>query len=199
MSDSSLLAIVQTGDPVLRMQAAPLTREQIRSTEIQELIEMMRATMFAAPGVGLAAPQIGKGIQLTVIEDSAERHSLLAPELLLARERDSIPFHVLINPKLTAETSDLVEFFEGCLSVDGYVALTPRYRHVKVIALNEHADEVLIKASGWYARILQHEIDHLNGTLYIDRMITQTFSTAVNKDTFWEMPPKMMREQLGLN
>jgi len=182
-----ILPIVQTGDPVLRAVARALTPQEIQSTKIKELIENMRETMHAAPGVGLAAPQIGESIQLVVIEDEAtvEKTRLSADELS-RRERKPIPFHVLINPKFTVIGDERVTFFEGCLSVDGFAAMTSRFRQVSVSALNERGDEIRIDATGWYARIIQHEIDHLNGTIYIDRMDSKTFSTVANKAKYWD-------------
>lgn len=182
-----ILPIVQTGDPVLRAVARALTPHEIRSTKIKELIENMRETMRAAPGVGLAAPQIGESIQLVVIEDEAtEEKTRLPADELSRRERKPIPFHVLINPKFTAIGDERVTFFEGCLSVDGFAAMTSRFRQVSVSALNERGDEIRIDATGWYARIIQHEIDHLNGTIYIDRMDSKTFTTVANKAKYWD-------------
>lgn len=180
------IPIVQTGHPVLRTEARELTRDEIKSAEIQALIELMRETMKAAPGVGLAAPQIGEPIKLTVIEDEAGEKTKLSPEELNLRERFPVPFQVLINPILKPVGEEKVEFFEGCLSVTGFAAKVLRYRNVSVTALNQHGEEVSIKAAGWYARILQHEIDHLNGILYIDRMQSTTFSSVENKMRFWD-------------
>ena len=174
------LKIVQTGDPVLRRQARLLTREEISSPRIQELIELMRETMREAPGVGLAAPQIGESIQLAVIEDRAEYLADLPAEHLAEYERSAVPFHVIINPKLTVVGNALRQFYEGCLSVEGFSAAVDRALDVHVECLNERGEQVTIDAHGWYARILQHEIDHLNGTLYIDRMKTRTFTTLEN-------------------
>jgi len=95
------LEIVQAGDPVLRKKSRPLSKEEILSPSIQELIPLMRDTMREAPGVGLAAPQIGQSIQLAVIEDRANYIKDVSAEELAARQRSAIPFHVIINPKLT--------------------------------------------------------------------------------------------------
>jgi peptide deformylase len=179
------LKIVQAGDPVLRKQSRPLTNEEIGSPSIQRLIELMRDTMREAPGVGLAAPQIGESIQLAVIEDRAEYIEGLSPEELAERQRSAIPFHVIINPKLSFLDNSTAEFFEGCLSVEGYGAIVDRALNVRVECLNERGEPVTINAHGWYARILQHEIDHLNGTLYVDRMKTRTLSTAENMSRYW--------------
>jgi peptide deformylase len=165
-----LLKIVQVGVPVLRSGTRPLTRDEVTSAQVQQLIEWMRETMREAPGVGLAAPQVGLPLRLAVIEDVAD-----VPE----KERKPVPFHVLINPQLTLGAG-VVEHYEGCLSLDGFQALVPRAQAVMVDALDHHGDPVKIEAGGWYARILQHEIDHLDGTLYIDRMHTRTFATTRN-------------------
>jgi len=179
------LPIIQTGDPILRECARELTRKEIRSRKIQSLIDEMRETMHAAPGVGLAAPQIGQSIRLVVIEDSKKLQKQLTKEQLAERERVPIPFHVLVNPRLRVRKKSKVEFFEGCLSINGYTAVTPRYHSLTVNAINEHGEEFERSAHGWYARILQHETDHLDGVLYIDRMIARTFSTLSNKEQFW--------------
>src|SRR5579863_610879 len=109
------LKIVQAGDPVLREQARPLSPEEILLPETRELIEWMRETMYDAPGVGLAAPQVGLGLQLVVIEDRAELHRGIAPERLAERGRRPVPFQVLINPRILPSGAE-AEFFEGCLS-----------------------------------------------------------------------------------
>ena len=180
------LKIMQVGEAVLRQQAKTLTAGEIRSRETQELIEWMRETMHDAPGVGLAAPQIGIGLQLTVIEDKPENLKDAPADLLKERERKPVPFHVLINPKITLEGPADVEFFEGCLSLAGFTALVPRARNVKVEYLDHKGNEKAIEASGWYARILQHEIDHLQGTVYIDRMYTRTLMTGDNFNRYWK-------------
>lgn len=175
-----MLEIVQAGDPVLRQVGRTLTVEEIRSPRIQELIELMRETMREAPGVGLAAPQIGESIQLAVIEDRAEYIKDASPDQLAKYQRSPVPFHVIVNPQLTVAGDSSAEFFEGCLSVNGYSAAVDRALNVHVECLNERGEAITIDAEGWYARILQHEIDHLNGILYVDRMNTRTLSTAEN-------------------
>jgi peptide deformylase len=191
------LKIVQAGEAVLRAEAMPLSPDDIRSDAVQQLIESMRETMQDAPGVGLAAPQIGLSIQLAVIEDRPEYQAGVSAELLAERERTPVPFHVIINPRLTLlgddrlERIERIEHFEGCLSVTGYTAVVPRARRVRVECLDGGGEPRVIEASGWYARILQHEIDHLGGTLYIDRMDTRTFMTVENQRRYWSgRPPK---------
>jgi len=179
------LEIVQAGDPVLRKKSRPLTKKEILSPSIQELIPLMRDTMREAPGVGLAAPQIGQSIQLAVIEDRVTYIKDVSAEELAKRQRSAIPFHVIINPKLTVVGNSSAVFFEGCLSVEGYQAIVDRALDVRVECLNERAEEITINAHGWYARILQHEIDHLNGILYVDRMNSRTYTTGENFLRYW--------------
>ena len=180
-----ILKIVQVGDPVLRRPARPLSRDEILSPAIQELIARMRDTMRDAPGVGLAAPQIGIPFQLAVIEDPPEYLNELPPEVVAAQDRRGVSFHVICNPRLYLEEPAEVTFFEGCLSVSGFTGLVPRALAVKVEALDHQAEPVSIRAQGWYARILQHEIDHLNGWLYIDRMETRSFMSSENHARYW--------------
>jgi peptide deformylase len=180
------LKIVQVGEGVLRKPAKALTPDEIRSRETQELIEFMRETMYDAPGVGLAAPQIGLGLQLAVIEDKPENMKDAPAEFLKERDRKPVPFHVIVNPKITLIGSADVEFFEGCLSLAGFTAMVPRARKVKVECLDHKGNPKVIEASGWYARILQHEIDHLAGTVYIDRMYPRTLMSVENFNRFWK-------------
>jgi peptide deformylase len=193
------LKIMQTGEPVLRQIGRRLTPEEIALPAIQELIEHMRDTMRDAPGVGLAAPQVGLPIQLAVVEDRAEYLNGIAPELLAERERKPVPFLVLINPNIVEYSEETVEFFEGCLSVAGFSALVKRSRRVRVEYLDEHGQAQRLEASGWLARILQHEIDHLNGRLYIDRMETRSFTSLDNMGRHWkDLPVESVRAALGL-
>jgi len=193
------LKIVQTGEPVLRQTARPLTAVEIAHPAIQELIGQMRDTMRDAPGVGLAAPQVGLAIQLAVIEDRTEYLNGIAPELLAQREREPVPFRVLINPVIVERSEETVEFFEGCLSVAGFSALVKRSRRVAVQYLDEHAQPQHLEAPGWFARILQHEIDHLQGVLYIDRMESRSFSSLDNMGRHWkDLPVEGVRAALGL-
>ena len=146
----------------------------------------MRDTLREAPGVGLAAPQLGFPIQLAIIEDPPAYWTELSAGDLAARERTAVPFHVIINPRITLASEPSIEFFEGCLSLTGFTALVPRSREVTVECLGERAEPRTIRASGWYARILQHEIDHLNGAIYVDRMRTRSFMSVDNYKRFWK-------------
>jgi peptide deformylase len=181
-----ILKIRSVGEPVLRSRAMPLRREEILLPSTRDLIAAMRETMHDAPGVGLAAPQVGVPLQLAVIEDREENMKDLSREVLAERERKPVAFHVIINPVLTLESPAEIEFFEGCLSLPGLVALVPRARKVKVECLDEHGQPRVIRASGWYARILQHEIDHLSGALYVDRMRSVSLCSLDNFARHWK-------------
>ena len=152
---------------------------------MQRLIADLRDTMRDAPGVGLAAPQVGLSLQLVVIEDRPEYQQEVDAAQLRERARTPVEFHVLFNPIIVASDGPTVEFVEGCLSINGFSAVVPRSYSVKVEYLDENAASKQIEASGWYARILQHEIDHLQGTLYVDRMHSRTLMTLENFRRFW--------------
>jgi peptide deformylase len=179
------LTIVQAGDPALRQIARALTRDEILSAQIRNLIESMTQSMRDAPGVGLAAPQVGQSLQLAVIEDRPEYTRDWSQKQLAERERNPVEFHVIVNPKLTLIGDESAEFFEGCLSLAGLMALVPRKRQVRVECLDEQARPRVIEATGWYARILQHEIDHLFGNLYVDRMYSRSLMTVENYKQHW--------------
>ena len=170
------------GDPVLRTKAKKVKKID---ASIQKLIDDMIDTMHAAPGVGLAAPQIGESLQLVVIEDPPHLQAGLTPEQLAERERAAVPFHVLVNPRLTSVGDTVVSAYEGCLSFSSFLMIVPRWKQVRVEALDQHGEPVVVVASGWYARILQHEVDHLRGVVCCDRMDPRTLTTADNHVRHW--------------
>jgi peptide deformylase len=192
------LKIVQAGETALRQRARDLSPDEIRSAEIRQLIDWMRETMRDAPGVGLAAPQVGLSLRLAVIEDSAELQKSVAPERLAERHRRPVPFHVIVNPRLSL-AGPQAEFFEGCLSVAGFSAIVPRRFDARVECLDENGEPKTIHAEGWYARILQHEIDHLEGMLYLDRMYGRSFMTVDHLMRHWnEVPIEEVKQRLGI-
>lgn len=175
--DPTANPIVQTGHPVLRARAKDVTPEQIATPDFQALIVRMTDAMRKAPGVGLAAPQLGVSLRVLVLEDRPELQVSLTPPELEERERKPVPLRVFINPTLTPIGEERATFFEGCLSVAGYAALVERWKEVEVSGLDEKGQPQTWRVRGWPARILQHEVDHLEGTLYIDRMISRSFGT----------------------
>jgi peptide deformylase len=178
-----VLPIVQAGDPVLRTPAARYTGQL--GDLLVPFTEVLRRTMHAAPGVGLAAPQIGIGLAVAVVEDRGSEED--------PRERTPLPFRVLVNPSYEglpeAEgdggVPERVSYFEGCLSVSGWNAVVARLHRVRLTGQDETGapvDEVL---SGWPARIIQHETDHLRGELYLDHAVPRSLTSTDNLMRYW--------------
>jgi peptide deformylase len=189
------LHIEQVGADVLRHRAREVTLEELATPAVQSLIDMMLATVSGI-GVGLAAPQVGMGLRIAVIEDRAEYHDAIPDEVLRAQERVPVEAEVLVNPVLAVEDDSPVEHFEGCLSVDGYRAVVPRARGVRVTAWDRHGRPVEHSAVGWYARILQHEVDHLDGIIYVDRMLTRSFVSGSSTTPWGRLPITEVKERL---
>jgi len=164
--------------------AAPYDGELDTAT-LTALVDLMRRTMREAPGVGLAAPQIGLHVALAVVEDPGVDH----PDLTAVRERPIWPFRVLVNPRYEPVSEQRTGFYEGCLSVPGYAAVVARHRQVRLVAADEHGqvtDEVL---TGWPARIAQHETDHLAGTLYLDHAEPRSLAASNGWGGHWAVEP----------
>ena len=170
--------IVQVGDPVLRAATTAVDPGTIRTPEIQNLIQGMVAAMHKAPGVGLAAPQVGVSKRIIVIEDRPEMTAGLPQDVLIEREREPQPLRILINPVLTTVGAQTRDFFEGCLSITGYTAMVTRNREVAVSYLDEKGNPQEWRPRGWPARVMQHEYDHLERVLYTDKMIRQSFMST---------------------
>jgi peptide deformylase len=180
-----LLKLYQAGQPVLRKRAKEATKQQLASKQTQDVIDFMIATLRDAPGVGLAAPQVGESLRIIIVEDKAKYHEPLHPPLLQEQGRKPVSLRVLVNPEIEIIEPKTATYFEGCLSAEGYVAAVPRARSVKVTALDRHGKPVVLSANDWFARILQHEIDHLNGRLYVDCMLPESFMTQKNYSLLW--------------
>nr|WP_246256188.1 peptide deformylase [Isoptericola halotolerans] len=185
-----VLPIVQAGDPVLRRPATAYDGQL--GDLLPRLLDAMRRTMHAAPGVGLAAPQIGIGLALAVCEDAGMPGD--------ERDREPLPYRVLVNPGYApvdddgapvppSSTAGSVAFYEGCLSVDGWQAVVARPRRVRLWCQDETGapvDEVL---RGWPARIVQHETDHLHGELYLDHAELRSLTSHANLARHWSASP----------
>ncbi|XP_010532162.1 PREDICTED: peptide deformylase 1A, chloroplastic/mitochondrial [Tarenaya hassleriana] len=176
----SLPDIVKAGDPVLHEQAREVDPGEIGSERIQKIIDDMVKVMRFAPGVGLAAPQIGIPLRIIVLEDTAEYISYQPKDDSSAQDRRPFDLMVIVNPKLKKKSDRTALFFEGCLSVDGFRAAVERHLDVEVMGYDREGKGITVSASGWQARILQHECDHLEGTLYVDKMVHRTFRTIEN-------------------
>lgn len=161
VSTMSLLPIITPKNPILRKPAEEI--DTIDDPELQSLIDNMIETMMDAPGVGLAAPQVAVSRRLIVVRLPDDEES--------KREYgdDAGVLYVLINPEITKKSREMVEGVEACLSIPGYFGKVDRFEQVIVKGLDRHGEAVKIKAKGWLARVFQHEIDHLDGVLFIDR------------------------------
>ncbi|KAL2926225.1 Peptide deformylase 1A chloroplastic [Bienertia sinuspersici] len=168
--------IVKAGDPVLHEAARVLDPKEIGSEKIQTIIDDMIKVMRMAPGVGLAAPQIGLPLKIIVLEDTKEYISYQPKAETKAQDRhpfDLLWLHFWFLFPLNSPPN---------ANVDGYRAVVERHLDVEVRGLDRDGKPVKVDASGWQARILQHECDHLEGILYVDRMQPRTFRTVDNLD-----------------
>lgn len=190
-----LLKVIQVGDDALRMPAKKVTPEQLKAGTTQQLIDLMIATLRDKPGIGLAAPQVGESLRIIVIEDKKQYHTKLNPELLKIQNRKPVALKVIVNPVIQVIDETINTFFEGCLSVDGYRALVPRANKLQVTGLDRTGDSISFAAEGWSARIIQHEVDHLDGIVYVDKMHSKSFMTEGNYSKNWsEAPPASINE-----
>lgn len=180
-----ILKTRQAGDPILRKKAKAVPAKDISGAAVQSLIDYMIETLRDTQGVGLAAPQVGEGVQIVIIEDLAKYHKKLPKKVLNEQGRKPVKLHVIINPKLKTIDDETARFFEGCLSIEGYRALVDRHKSVAVEGLDRRGKPISFTASGWLARILEHEIDHLSGKLYIDKMHNKSFMTDKNFSKDW--------------
>ena len=187
-----LLPIVQMGEPVLRQRTVAYDG-QLSDRTFSRLIESMHATMLEAPGVGLAAPQIGLGMALAVIEDHV-RDDGDDP-----REIAELPFRTIINPTYEPVGDETRSFYEGCLSFEGYQAVRRRWLDITARWQDEEGVAHEERLHGWPARIFQHETDHLSGEVYIDRAEIRSLTTEDNLIDYWcEDPvPTEASKELG--
>lgn len=164
-----VVPIVQLGHPVLRAQALAY-ENQLPEELLTELLDVMRATMYAAPGVGLAAPQIGIPLQIAVLEDLYP----ISIESATEREREPLEYFEIFNPTYQASSERRAVFYEGCLSFNGLQAAVDRPADITATYKDRDGQLITRDFSGWQARIVQHETDHLSGTVYIDKAVTRS-------------------------
>jgi peptide deformylase len=160
-----VLPIVRLGHPALRTPAIPVEPGRIREAAIQQLVDDLVETMHDSSGVGLAAPQVGVGFQVFVYAMAGH------PERDPRHPRHAdIPLHVVINPMITPHARELVSDWEGCLSIPDLRGMVPRHLAVRIQGLDRDGRPLDYVASDFEARIVQHEYDHLNGIIFLDRM-----------------------------
>lgn len=153
--------IIQPNNPTLRRKAREV---QVFDDELQTLIDDMIETMREVEGVGLAAPQVDVPLRLAVIETMPEVDDE-GNEVEGTRD-----LYVIVNPEIVWESHDMVDGVEGCLSIPGYIGEVSRHRSIRIRAQDRHGKKMKLRLRDWDARIFQHEIDHLDGVLYIDRL-----------------------------
>lgn len=160
----AILKVARIGNPVVRAVARPVPESQIRSAAMQRLIDDMIETMHEYDGVGLAAPQVHVSLRLAVIEVPAGDD----------RGEGGVPLQVLVNPVVTPIGQELVTAWEGCLSVPDLRGQVPRASQVRLAALDRQGRPFQAEAGDLFARVIQHECDHLDGHVYLDRMTDLT-------------------------
>jgi peptide deformylase len=176
----AILKVARMGHPVLRMRARALDAAELKTPSIQRLIDDMIETMKEYQGIGLAAPQVHESLRLFVAGSTDEEHGF--------------PLTVVANPDITVVGTETVEDWEGCLSIPEVRGRVPRARQIYVRGLERQGRKIELKMSGFPARVMQHETDHLDGVLFLDRMTS--FETLTFLDEFgryWsreEVPPE---------
>ena len=168
-----ILKVARIGHPVIRTRAEDVPADRIRSRQFQRLIDDMVETMHEYDGVGLAAPQIHVGLRLAVIEISGDDE----------RAREAVPLTVLINPKIKPVGKETVPGWEGCLSIPDLRGVVPRFEKLELRALDRAGKPFRVEAEDFFARVVQHECDHLDGSVYLDRMKEMTSLSFVDE---WE-------------
>ena len=167
-----ILKVARLGHPVLRQVAEPVPPEQILTPAIQQFIDDMIETMHEYDGAGLAAPQVHVSKQIVIMEVGPNPRRPTAP---------SIPLTVYINPEIIPLTDEMEEDWEGCLSVPGLRGRVPRYTKIRLRAYDRQANRIDIAVQGFHARVIQHECDHVQGKVYLDRMRSMESLTFVEE------------------
>ena len=156
----SILKVARIAHPILRSPAKPVAKAAFRDPLFQKLIDDMRETMYEYEGVGLAAPQVHEGLRLAVIEVAVDDE----------RSKTEVPFMVLVNPVITPLGDEKANGWEGCLSIPDLRGVVPRFKRVELDGVDRDGKPYWVEAQGFFARVIQHECDHLDGHVYLDRM-----------------------------
>ena len=168
----AILKVARLGHPVLRQVAEPVPKDLIQTPAFQRFLDDMVETMHEYEGVGLAAPQVHVSNQVAVIEaKDSRRYPGEGP----------IPLTVLINPKILSSAKKHLEDWEGCLSISELRGRVPRAASVEVETLNRRGEKIRFQAQGFFARVIQHECDHLAGKVFVDRMPTLSTLTHLHE------------------
>jgi peptide deformylase len=183
----SILKVSRLGHPVLRLEAQRVSPQKLTTPAIQKLIDDMMETMVEYYGVGLAAPQVHESLAIAVIESHGPR--------------GDIPMTVLVNPTVKVLDEELIEDWEGCLSIPEFRGRVPRWRKLRVDALDRKGNKIHFTAEGFFARVIQHEFDHLMGRVYLDRMQDlRTLTHFAEFQRYWLSPEGVpLQAQAGRN
>lgn len=174
----ALLKIARMGHPVLRQAAAAVDPATVTTPDFQRLLDDMVETMRDADGVGLAAPQVHRSVRAIVAEVRAGNPRY--------PDAEGLPLTVLVNPRIVGASQEVEQGWEGCLSIPDLRGVVPRAASVEVHALDRAGQPVIVEAEGFFARILQHEIDHLDGVLFLDRMTDlKTLTFLKEFERYW--------------
>ena len=174
----AILRVARLGHPVIRAHTEPVPKERIVLPEFQRFLDDMVETMREYDGVGLAAPQVHASSQVAVIEVSGNRRY---------PGEGPVPLTVLINPKILSASKKQRVDWEGCLSVDELRGQVPRAESLEVEAYNRQGEKVRFRAQGFFARVIQHECDHLAGKVFLDRMPTLATLTHLREFVrYWQ-------------
>jgi peptide deformylase len=182
----AILKVAQLGHPVLRQKAEPVPKDMLGRPGLEKLVEDMVDTLREYEGLGLAAPQVHYPVQIIIVESRGDKAG-----------QEEIPLTVLLNPQIVESSEEEVSNWEGCLSLGDLRGIVPRARSVVVEALDRKGQPLTLKAQDFFARVLQHEIDHLNATLFIDRMPDLRY-LAFNREfaRYW-VPPQPEEGEAG--
>jgi peptide deformylase len=177
----AILKVAKLGNPILRKRSSRVTLEEVLAPEFQEFLDDMVDTMRALDGVGLAAPQVFQSKNVIVIESEENQRYVGSSNLSLI---------VMLNPKIISASEETIEGWEGCLSLENLRGRVSRSSKIEVKGFNRFMEPMSLAAEGFLAVVFQHEIDHLNGTLFVDRMKDlQTLCHLEEYDQYWAKRP----------
>lgn len=179
----ALLKIARLGHPFLRQVAVPVEDAEIKTAAFARFIDDMIDTMRESDGVGLAAPQVYASRRVAIVE-------VKGPHPRYPDQPD-VPLTVLVNPQVVSHSTETEEDWEGCLSIPDLRGRVPRWKSVDVRALDRTGNPIELKASGFFARVIQHELDHLDGVMFLERMNDLRTLTHLREfQKHWTVPAK---------
>jgi peptide deformylase len=170
--------VVQLGDPVLRLQCEPVAPDRVDSAEVRRVVDALKRAMSRYDALGMSAPQVGSPLRIMCVQMTRRQVDMLPQAQVEAQHVEEIPMRVVINPVLSVTNNEQVIFRESCCSMNGFSAIVPRAKEVTIEGIDERGEKVIWKAKNFTARVFQHEMDHLVGKLYIDRMATDSLVFA---------------------